>query len=327
MFKHNSTKNPEWLLFFYNVPSKPVSKRMKIWRKLLKSGSLQLKGSVYLLPLSDEHYEFCQWLVSEVIGMGGEGVFAKVKNIETMNDNDLITLFNRQRESEYRVLEKDIENLERKIKSMEKGSETHNKQKISDLHIKLSREFEEIKKRDFFASKAGNYIEKRLETIAKELESISRPSSKKKMAIEMQNVKDYQNKVWVTRKKPFVDRMASAWLIKKFIDKNASFKFIDEQKDIDKHNITFDIGDGDFTHHGDLCTFEVLLKAFCIKDKTLKKIAGIVHVLDMKDEKYNVPEAQGIEEILSGIRKTACSDSEMLEKGMAVFEMLYASKQ
>jgi len=134
-------------------------------------------------------------------------------------------------------------------------------------------------------------------------------------------------KTWVTRAKPFVDRMASAWLIKKFIDKDAGFKFIREQtvRQLDKRTIAFDIRDAEFTHSGDMCTFETLIKTFGIKDKAVKKIAGLVHDLDIKDDKFNVPEARGIEEILIGIRRTATNDSEALEKGMNVFEMLYAS--
>jgi hypothetical protein len=141
-------------------------------------------------------------------------------------------------------------------------------------------------------------------------------------------IEDYQHKTWVTRKRPFVDRFASAWLIKKFIDKNASFDFIDE-KDLDNKNknvIPFDIRGGRFTHAGNLCTFEVLMKSFGLKDRTMRKIAEIVHELDLKDDKFRAPEAKGIEDILSGIRKTAKDDHESLEKGISIFEMLYESK-
>lgn len=136
-------------------------------------------------------------------------------------------------------------------------------------------------------------------------------------------------KKWATRKRPFIDRMASAWLIRKFIDRNAEFMFMEEREIgllAGKDAITFDVKDGDFTHHADLCTFEALVKSFGIKDKAVKKIAEIVHKLDVKDEKFKADEARGIEGLLSGIRKTAKTDAEALEKGMEVFEMLYASK-
>ncbi|MCL4474895.1 MAG: chromate resistance protein, partial [Nitrospirae bacterium] len=148
------------------------------------------------------------------------------------------------------------------------------------------------------------------------------------MTISTKSVTAYQGKIWVTRKKPFIDRMASAWLIKRFIDKSASFDFIDEKDAVavGRDAIVFDLSDGEFTHKGDLCTFEVLLRSFSLKDKTLRKLGELVHVLDIKDEKYRIPEARGVEEILTGIRKRAVDDRDALEKGMTVFEMLYASK-
>jgi len=145
---------------------------------------------------------------------------------------------------------------------------------------------------------------------------------------EIDKIEEYQDKTWATRKRPFVDRFASAWLIKKFIDENASFVFIDENNldKMDKDVIPFDIRGGRFTHAGDLCTFEVLMKSFSLKDKTLRKIAEIVHELDVKDDKFRNPEAKGIEDILSGIRKTAKDDNESLGKGIAIFEMLHVSR-
>jgi hypothetical protein len=121
--------------------------------------------------------------------------------------------------------------------------------------------------------------------------------------------------------------MASAWLIRRFVDPKAVFKFIKEDETTNPEGgfVTFDMKNGEFTHQGDLCTFEVMIKVFGLKDKALKKMAQIVHEIDLKDEKYPAPEAQGIEELLKGIRKTGKADGEILEKGMALFELLYAS--
>ncbi|RJQ38694.1 MAG: ChrB protein, partial [Nitrospiraceae bacterium] len=167
---------------------------------------------------------------------------------------------------------------------------------------------------------------KALESGLKEISGIG--VREQKITLAQKRTEDYQNMTWATRKRPFIDRMASAWLIKKFIDKNSVFRFIDE-KDIGslgKGVIAFDVRDGEFTHKGDMCTFEVLVKSFNLKDKALRKIAEIVHELDIKDGKYSNDEAKGIEGLLSGIRKTAKTDAGALEKGMEVFEMLYASK-
>jgi hypothetical protein len=318
-----------WLLFFYSVPSKPVASRVKIWRRLAKAGAVQLKGAVYILPYNEEHLELCQWLISEVIAMKGEGSFVKVDKVETMTDKEIIALFNHQREKDYISIEKRLEELERKINSIRKGGSIQHIRRLTAQFNKHLKEFEDIKKIDFFGSKTGTTLKKKIEILQKEIKGISKPAVKPVPSVVSRDIEDYQNKTWATRKNPFVDRMASAWLIKKFIDKKALFKFIDE-KDLEglgKGFVAFDIRGGVFTHIGDMCTFEVLIKAFGLKDKPLKKIAEIVHELDIKDEKYSSAEAKGIENILLGIRKTAKDDLEAIEKGMAVFEMLYASKQ
>ncbi len=322
-------KTNGWLLFFYSVPSKPVSNRMKVWRRLAKAGAIQFKGAVYILPYSDENYELFQWLVSEVASTKGDAAFVRVENIETAKNNEVINIFNQQREKDYRVLMKSTEELERKISSIRKGGGSQNNKKLLDHLNRLNKEFEGIRAVDFFSSKAGESLKKQIEALGSGMKEISRSGAKEqKIILSPKHISDYKNKTWVTRENPFIDRMASAWLIKKFIDKNAVFAFGGE-KDIaglDKNSVAFDIREGEFTHVGDMCTFEVLLRSFGLKDKTLRKIAEMVHELDMKDEKYKNSEAKGIEEILTGIRKTAKNDTEAIEKGMAVFEMLYASK-
>ncbi len=329
MKKITGKLDPKWLLFFYSVPSKPVNSRIKIWRKLAKIGAIQMKGAVYILPYNEENYEFLQWLASEVTSLKGDGTFIVAEKLETMTNSDIIDVFNKQRETDYQNIEKGLEELERRISSIKKGTGAQNLKKLSEQFTKYLREFDEVKKIDFFSSKAGNDLKKKIKGTEAEIKNISGFAvQEQKIAVIPKCIEDYQRKTWVTRKKPFIDRIASAWLIKKFIDKNALFKFIDEKnvQDIDKKAILFDIRGGEFTHQGDLCTFETLLKAFGLKAGALKKIAEIVHELDIKDEKYKNADSKGIEDILIGIRKTVKDDAEILEKGMNVFEMFYASK-
>lgn len=323
------SKHFKWLLFFYSVPSKPVNARMKIWRRLARAGAVQLKGALYILPYSEENLELCQWLVSEVTSVKGDGAFVSVDKVETITDEDIISLFNQQRERDYGVVEKSLEALGQKISSIRKGTGMHNNKRLLGQFGRHLKEFEEIQKIDFFASKTGTNLKKKFDVLQKEIKGLSKTGIAQPQKVVNRDIENYQGRTWVTRKKPFVDRMASAWLIKKFIDKKAVFKFIDEKdmEGLDRKTTTFDIRDGEFTHTGDMCTFEALIKTFNLKDKTIKKIAEIIHEIDIKDEKYKNPDASGIEEILTGIRKTAKNDAEILEKGMAVFEMLYASKK
>jgi hypothetical protein len=325
-----AAKSEGWILFFYTVPSKPVSNRMKVWRKLLKAGAVQLKGAVYILPFKDEHYELLQWLVSEIAEMRGEGAFTRIEHIDTMTDSEIIALFDRQRANDYRTIERAMGDLEGRLSSIRQGGKPQNTKGLSDQFSRLLKEFEEVKRMDFFSSKYGDALHKRIKSVDEELKKLSgiKTTKQSHATISPRATDRYQGKVWVTRKKPFVDRMASAWLIKRFIDKSAAFDFIDERNvdAVGRNSIIFDIRGGEFTHIGDLCTFEVLVKTFGLEDKTIKKMAEIVHDLDTKDEKYNSKEARGLEDILIGIRKTAEDDRDALEKGMQVFEMLYMAK-
>ncbi len=322
------TKSQEWLLVFYSVPSHPVSNRMKIWRKLAKVGAVQLKGSVYILPATEEHEEFCQWLIGEVKSMGGDGAFVKSAEIKTMIDADIRRLFTTQADREYHRLEKMLDVFERKIQSIRKGSKNEVGKHLTDQAAKLAKEFEELRKRDYFESSAGNILKKRIQALEASLRDAGKKAQEEAASVVARRAQDYRGKIWATRKNPFVDRMASAWLIKRFIDPKALFVFIDERDiaSLDNTSVAFDIRGAAFTHVGDLCTFEVLVKSFGIKDKAVKKIAEIVHDLDVKDDKYGKPEATGVEDILAGIRKTAKNDADGLERGMAAFEMLYQSK-
>jgi len=301
---------------------------MKISRKLAKVAAVQLKGSVYILPATEEHEEFCQWLIGEVKSMGGDGAFVRGAEIKTMTDTDIRRLFTTQADREYHRLEKMLDVFERKIQSIRKGSKSEEGKHLADQAAKLTKEFEELRKRDYFESSTGHILKKRIQALEAALRDAVEKAPEGAASIVAKRTQDYRGKIWATRKHPFVDRMASAWLIKRFVDPKASFVFIDERDvaSLDNTTVAFDMRGAAFTHVGDLCTFEVLVKSFGIKDKAVKKIAEIVHDLDVKDDKYGKPEATGVEDILAGIRKTAKNDTDGLERGMAAFEMLYQSK-
>lgn len=322
------TTSREWLLIFYSVPSHPVSNRMMIWRKLAKVGAVQLKGAVYILPATEEHEEFLQWLIGEVKSMGGDGAFVRSAEIRTMTDADIRRLFSTQADKEYHRLEKALDVVERKIQSIRKGTKSEEGKRLADQVAKITKEFDGVAKRDFFDTSTGKAMRKRIQALEAGLRDAGKKTPEEAASVVARRTLDYQEKIWATRKHPFIDRMASAWLIKRFIDPKASFVFIDERAvvSLDIKSVAFDMRGAAFTHVGDLCTFEVLVKSFGIKDKAVKKIAEIVHDLDVKDEKYNKPEAAGVEDILAGIRKTAKNDADGLERGMAAFEMLYQSK-
>jgi hypothetical protein len=228
------------------------------------------------------------------------------------------------------VTGKALDDLERRLGSTRQGGKAQNSKVLSEQFGKILKEFGEVKRIDFFSSKEGAALNERIKRVSAELKKLSGSETAKEscLTISARAVDAYQGKIWVTRKRPFIDRMASAWLIRRFIDKDAPFEFIDEKEmdAVGKNSVVFDMRGGEFTHLGDLCTFEVLIKSFGFKDRNLKKMAEIIHDLDVKDGKYGPAEAKGLEDILIGIRKTAKDDGDALEKGMVVFEMLYVSK-
>ncbi len=318
----------EWLLFFYTVPSKPVSNRMKIWRMLTKAGAVQFKGSGYILPANDDHYELLQWLVSTVAAMQGEAAFVKVPAIETMKEDEIVGLFIQQREKDYFDLGNRLDALERKVGVTGKPATLNDNKNFEEDLQKLVREFQDIGRIDFFATKGRKAMGNRLNSLSSAIAGTNRrEATVTAVEVPRRRAAEFQEKMWVTRKRPFIDRIASAWLIKRFIDPNARFGFIDEREvgGLDKNAIAYDMVGGEFTHVGEMCTFEVLLASFGLGDKGLDVMAEIVHQLDLLDDRYRNPAAEGLREILDGIRKTAKDDHESLETGMSIIEMLYAA--
>jgi hypothetical protein len=322
------TQHQDWLLIFYSVPSHPVSGRMKIWRRLAKAGAVQLKGAVYILPASEENRELFQWIIGEVKSLGGDGSFVQTQRIEPLTDSEVRALFQDQRDAEYREVTKSLDGLERKVQSGRKGTVAGMRDSVAGSLAAVRKAYDEIRSRDFFDAPLGGETGRRIQTVETALKDVKEAGVEKPIPLTRKDPKAYQQKVWVTRKRPFIDRMASAWLIRRFIDPTAKFQFIDEKgiASLAKGKIAFDIQGAEFTHHGELCTFEVIMRSFGIKDRTVRKIAEIVHDLDLKDDKYGNAAGSGIEEVLTGIRKTGKDDTDMLEKGMAVFEMMYQSR-
>lgn len=316
---------PEWLLFFYTVPAKPGNLRMKVWRRLLKLGAVSLKGSVYLLPDSEDHREALHWLTGEVAGLKGEAAFVKVSGIETMSATEIVALVNAQRDRDYLPLETALEALEMQLGSLQQRAEPQVVDLLKANLRKLLKEFRAIQDLDFFHALKGSALQERLAGFEAKLGKLTQPEAAKPKMAGPRRKEDFLGRVWVTRKNPFVDRMASAWLIRRFIDPKARFEFLERDQAVAAEAVSFDLPGGDFSHEQERCTFEVILAAFNLPSKALRKMAEIVHELDLKDGKFANPLAAGVASILLGIRQTAAQDREALEEGIQVFARLYAA--
>lgn len=323
----------EWLLFFYSIPATPVNNRVKIWRKLIKIGAVQLKGGVYILPYTEEHHEVLQWMLAELPGLKGEGILIKTGSIEPLQPKGIIALFNEQRNQQYQKIAKKIDEFTGRIRNLRIGGKDKKSTSLFRQYEKMQVDFQIVQQRDFFQSETGRNLEVQIKALRKQLEELTavEKGQKRSVSTELPNgreIANFSGLVWLTRKRPFVDRMASAWLIRRFIDVQATFSFRDEAELMvlkGEQEVSYDVRNGDFTHIDDLCTFEVLLKSFGLADKGLTYLAGIVHDIDIKDGKFAAPEAHVIEMIIKGIRNRALSDSDTLEQGIAIFEALYLS--
>lgn len=321
---------PSWLIFFHTLPAKPVAARMRVWRRLARAGALHLKGSVYLLPHSEEHHELLTWLTQEIETLGGQADFVSVPRTATMASPDLVALFNQVRGQAYHALRPEMEALERALAAPPERLGQEAFKRLAGQLRRLRERHREVAEVDFFGAAQGATLAQDLEALEERLAGLkavgagqtARPA---RPVVSARRRQDYQGRLWVTRPRPFVDRMASAWLIRRFVDPAARFGFTAEGQPLPPDAVGFDRQGAEFSHMGGWCTFEVLVKAFGLKDKALGRLAGIVHEMDLRDGKFNAPQARGAEEILRGVLRTAQDDHQALEKGMAVFEMLFAS--
>ncbi len=316
--------DPAWILMFYSMPSKPERNRLRIYRRLQKEGTLSLKDGVHILPFSDDKYELFQWLSQEIKGLDGEMNFVVIEKIEMIENIDVIALFQAQAEASYSEVEQKIKKITVDLSLLEDKSDIEMEHTLKQIFKKIVRDFDLLYKIDYFYSSKGETLKAMIQNIQNKFESgLEVLSNASRFVIPLYEIAQYQNKIWQTRTSPFVDRMASAWLISKQIDLNAKFIFSDTIDTSNPDIITYDMNEANFTHIRNLCTFEVLLKSFGIEDDILNAIARVVHTLDINDDKYISPQADGIKLILSAIRSNSSNDDEILKKSSEIFDYLY----
>ena len=314
-------KSPKktWLLLIHQIPPKPDYFRVKIWRRLLHVGAVAIKQSVYVLPNSESAYEDFSWILKEITEGGGDANLSEVRFMEGLTDKQVVALFQEARKSDYEKLIKEIHGLRNEIsKSETSASNASTKFKVQVR--KLQKRLDDIAAIDFFD------VPQRVATENAFFDLMSNVKGIHGMIGKSANVDEFVGKIWVTRKNVYVDRMASAWLITRFIDKGAKFKVVGSkhyapQK---KDEVRFDMYDAEFTHEEGKCTFETIIQRFGIENKTLQIIAEIVHDIDLKDGKFGRPEIDGLSVILSGIAATQRTDDERLRRSAEVFDDLYA---
>jgi hypothetical protein len=301
---------PGWLLLLYSLPATKASGRVNLWRKVKKSGAYALKTSAYVLPDEPAHLERFQWLAQQVRDEGGEATLARVTTIEGLSNEELARRFNEARAADYTALIKPLNDL----------IAAHRKKPGDDLPdalARLQRQYQEVRDIDYFACPAGHNIETLLQRARKLME----PRTKAPAVLDP---KAWQRRVWLTRPRPQIDRVGSAWLIRHFIDPHARFVFAATPA-AHPDAVPYDMMDVEFTHHDDACTFETLLKRFAITEHTLRRIGEMIHDVDLEDGKFQRHECLGLDLLFKGWARLGLSDAEILEKGFACFDALHAA--
>ena len=305
------TKTGNWLLLLYALPTKQPSARVNLWRKLKKFGSIQLKTSAYVLPDTPSHYERFQWLSTQIRDLGGDATLIRVAQIEGISGEQIVQSFNHARAAEYRELMAACRD------SLGRRSKTQRGSLAADLE-KYHRRFNEIRGVDYFNCPTATDAQMLLQRVEK-LITRQQPGSR---SPRLDRAK-FIGKKWLTRPRPGIDRVGSAWLIRKFIDPKAAFVFGMEPGGY-PGALPFDMADVEFSHHGEDCTFETLVRRFGIEDPAVLKIAEMVHDADLEDGKFQRNECLGINAVLLGWARAGMSDAELLAKGGQCFEGLYA---
>ncbi len=305
-----------WVVFSYSLSVKRASSaRVSFWRRLQRMGAVTAKAGVYLLPPHDGCVEAFQWLAQEVQQIGGDAVVMRVDRFEGLPDAELVELFQETCRAKYAELEAEAADLE---KSLRQGKKDLARAEGVEKLEKLRKRQAEVARVDFFNCPDAVKVNDLLRRIQEQL----RPGHSSVAPIALKKLADYREARWVTRPRPHVDRLACAWLIRRFISPTAEIRYATRAE---SGEVGFDMRDARFGHEGNFCTFETMLTAFGLKEPGLQGLAEIVHEIDLRDGRYARPETSGLELILKGWLQAGLPDKEIEQRGIALFEGLFTA--
>ena len=306
------------LLLLVGLPPKPSSLRVRVWRRLRSMGAVPLKRSAYLLPDTPDRYEDFQWLAQEIEGDGGEATLIRVQQIENVSASEVLRLFHEPRDRDYKQL---AVRCRKVLQELDRAKSDATRARIQEEVARLARDHQRLRDIDFFDAPGGAEVRRLEEAIAMRTR---RPESPRREEPANLDLTKLRGRCWVTRPRPHIDRIASAWLIKRFIDPDATFMFA-QPAEFPPDAVPFDAPGVELTHHGEDCTFETLVKRARLRDRRLSRLAELVHEADLRDGKYAHEEARGIDVAIRALLAASPDDHQVLAQGMALFEGLYAT--
>jgi hypothetical protein len=309
----------KWLLLIHQIPPKPNALRVKIWRRLQQVGAVAIKQSVYAMPFSEQSREDLSWTLKEIVEGGGDGSISEARFVEGLTDEQVVALFQNARKSDY---EKIIQDASLLLADWSYGQNDPQDPAVKGpaLVSRLQRRLDKVAAIDFFYASERGTAEILIKDLAARLSSQASAATAVKDGLD-----NLKGKIWVTRKNLFVDRIACAWLIRRFVDNAAVFKFVDATTYTPKPGeLRFDMFDGEYTHEGDRCTFEIMIQRCRFLDRALVLLAEVVHDIDLKDAKYDHAETDGFNALLTGLVASQPNDDQRMAEGFRLFENLYA---
>jgi len=308
-----------WLLLIHQLPAKPAYARVKVWRRLQALGAVTVKNAVYALPVSDDAREDFVWLAKEIEELGGEAIVVTADMVAGLSDETLTGLFEAAREEDYRKIADEARSVAARLSAEASDSELA---EAAVQTARLRKQLDAVAAIDFFGAEGRAAAQ----GLVSGLESSLQKEGDVKTSPAVPPADKLGNRVWVTRQQIQVDRIASAWLIRRFIDPQARFKFVASSGyQPEPGELRFDMFEGEFTHQGDRCSFEVLLVHAGLSDPALAAIGEIIHDIDLKDDKYGRAETAGVKSLINGIATPNASDDQRLARGAVLLDGLYDS--
>jgi hypothetical protein len=311
-----------WLLLIHQLPAKPAYLRVKVWRRLQALGAVAVKNAVYALPANEQTQEDFQWILKEITEGGGEAMICEAQLIDGISDQEVRSLFTAARDEDYEPIAKEATALAEALRQdLNAMTQVEGRAQLTRLKAKLA----QVVAIDFFGANGRETVDGLLTGLESKLtEGTAVETSENGAAHQTAALAHLKDRTWVTRQGVHVDRIACAWLIRRFIDPKARFKFVSGKGYAPSFGeLRFDMFEAEFTHEGDRCSFEVLLGHAGLTEPALQAIAEIVHDIDLKDGKFGRDEAAGIKALIAGVAMAHRSDEERLTRGGAIFDDLY----
>lgn len=316
-----SSREPEqrWLLLIHHIPPEPAYFRAKVGRRLSRIGAVPIKNAVYVLPATEQAQEDLEWLAREIAQGGGDATLCRASLVEGLTDEQVEALFVEARQADYAEVADEARELVRGLPPKLAADDERRATALGQL-ARIKKRLLEVVAIDFFGAPAREGADAAVGTAERRLRT---DPPREETRAPPPEIGAHQGRTWVTRKNIHVDRIASAWLIARFIDKEPTFKFVPGQGYRPKKGeLTFDMFEATFTHDGDRCTFEVLMDRFDLKDPGLRAIAEIVHDIDVKDGKFQRAEAPGVGAVIAAIALARRDDDARLELGTQMLDGL-----